>query len=225
LGNITENEIQLILNSDTFNLRRPEKNKMAKLTPKLISNEEEFSTSSSFEISDLIQEIDSSKLDVIELPDSSKLALKISFEKNKLTIMPTDEKVRNYIVAFKEGAISGKTGKKSNATKVDVNIKEDREFGSLNVKLNKSFETVILQLMDKEKVVLEQLLKSDDNIVNFKRINPGQYTFRIIEDSNGNGQWDPIDPKKQSKAESIIYFSTLVKVRANWEVETALELN
>ena len=225
LGNITENEIQFILNSDTFNLRRMEKNKMAKLTPKLISNEEEFSTSSSFEISDLIQEIDSSKLDVIELPDSSKLAFKISFEKNKLTIMPTDGKVRNYIVTFKDGAISGKTGKKSNSTKVEVKIKEDREFGSLNVKLNKSFKMGILQLMDKEKVVIEQLLKSDDSIVNFNRINPGQYTFRIIDDSNGNGQWDPINPIKQSKAESIIYFSTSVKVRANWEVETALELN
>jgi hypothetical protein len=44
-------------------------------------------------------------------------------------------------------------------------------------------------------------------------------------DNNQNGMWDPINVKEQKKAEIMIYFSTPVKVRANWEVETELEIN
>jgi hypothetical protein len=54
---------------------------------------------------------------------------------------------------------------------------------------------------------------------------PGEYSFRIILDENKNEKWDPIDVQQQKQAEDVLYFNTPVKVRANWEVETTLEIN
>ena len=46
----------------------------------------------------------------------------------------------------------------------------------------------------------------------------------MIEDINQNGKWDPISPENRTTAERVIEFSTPTKVRANWEVETTLEI-
>ena len=80
LGNQQESEFQLIVNSDTFNLRRLDKNKMSRLNPKNITKENEISTISTFEVMDFIESIDTDKIEVLKLPDSIKVNSRISFE-------------------------------------------------------------------------------------------------------------------------------------------------
>jgi hypothetical protein len=94
--------------------------------------------------------------------------------------------------------------------------------GSLNVKLSAGVENGILQLIQKEKVIAEAFLNANTLAVPFPNLIPGEYTFRILIDSNQNGSWDPINVNEKQLAEELIYFSTPVKVRANWEVETEL---
>lgn len=225
LGNLTENEIRLVINSDTLNLRRTEKNKLIKLNPKNSTDLKEISNISHFELMDFIESLDTEKIEVIKSVDSSKVNYEISFNQNRIQIQPTDKSVRKYIIIFNEGAVNGLSGKKNNLSKSEVSSREEREFGSLIVKCNKQIEQGILQLLDKEKIMDEQKLSSQNNPIRFNRLTPGEYTFRIIEDMNQNGQWDPISPAKRAKAERVFQFSTPVKVRANWEVETVLELN
>jgi hypothetical protein len=224
IGNRTENEFQLIVNSDSFNLRRLEKNKLVKLNPKNTTNEKEISNVSHFEVMDLIESIDSGKIVVLKLPDSLRISYIVSFEQNRLSIQPKDKAVRKYNVIFKEGSVTGLTGKKSNLSKIEIVSKEEREFGSLNVKLSQFIESGFLQILNKDKVIDEQKITSSDKPIVFTRLNPGDYTFRIIEDSNKNGKWDPISPEKKLKSERVLQFSNPIKVRANWEVETLLEL-
>jgi len=223
-GNQTENEFSLIINSDTFNLRRLEKNKMAKLNPKKITSDKEVTAISSFEVMDVIESIDSNKIEVLKLPDSLKVSYSLAIQQNRFTIQPEDKSFRKYVVVFKEGAINGLSGKSNSLCKIEVANKDEREFGSLNVRFNKPIEFCILQILDKENVIDEQKITSSDKPVVFSRLIPGEYTFRIIEDLNQNGQWDPISPENKQKAERIYQFSTPVKVRSNWEVETMLEL-
>jgi uncharacterized protein (DUF2141 family) len=224
LGNQQESEFQLIVNSDTFNLRRLEKNKMSRLNPKNITKENEISTISTFEVMDFIESIDTNKIEVLKLPDSIKVNSRISFEQNRLSIQPTDKGLKKYIINFKDGAITGLTGKKNSVSKVEITTREEREFGSLHVKFKQPIDVGILQLVFKEKVVDEKKITSKDKSVIFTRLNPGEYSFRIIEDLNQNNQWDPISPEKRTEPERVFLFSTPIKVRANWEVETELEL-
>lgn len=226
IGEITGNEFELIVNTDTFNLRRLEKNKIVKLIPKNITKDNQISNSSSFEVLDLIESVDTSKIEVLKYPDSSKVNFTVQFEQNRILLQPDDKRIKKYAVTFKDGAIKGLSGKLNNVSKIEVLGKEDREFGTLNVKLSQPILSGIIQIIEKEKLIAEQ--KIDSNSVEkpfvFSRLNPGEYIFRIIDDVNQNGKWDPISPENQLKAERVFHFSKPIKVRANWEVETTLEI-
>lgn len=227
IGESAGNEFQLIVNSDTFNLRRLDKNKTVKLSPKNITKENQTSNASLFEVMDLIESIDTSKIEVLKYPDSSKVNFTIGFEQNRIQLQPSDKRLKKYTVIFKDSAIKGLSGKLNNLIKIEILGKEDREFGTLIVKLSKPIQNGIIQLLDKEKQIDEIIIDyiSVEKPIVFSRMNPGEYTFRIIEDLNQNGRWDPISPENQSKAERVLHFSTPAKVRANWEVEHLLELN
>ena len=226
IGEITGNEFELIVNSDTFNLRRLEKNKIVKLIPKNITKDNQISNSSSFEVFDLIESVDTSKIEVLKYTDSSNVNFTVDFEQNRIQLQPEDKRIKKYAVTFKDGAIKGLSGKLNSITKIEVLGKEDREFGTLMVKLSKPMEKGIIQLLDKEKLIDELVINSNsiEKPIVFSRLNPGEYTFRSIEDLNQNGKWDPISPARKSKAERVLWFSTPSKVRATWEVETTLEI-
>jgi hypothetical protein len=203
-----------------------EKNKIIKLIPKNVTLENEISNTASFEVMDFIESIDTSKIQVLKYPDSSKVNFSIGFEHNRIQLQPTDKRVKQYAVTFKDGAIKGLSSKLNSSTKIEIMGKEDREFGTLNVKLSKPISAGIIQIIEKENLIAEQKinLNSFEKPIVFSRLKPGEYTFRIIEDLNQNGKWDPISPENKSKAERVLQFSTPLKVRANWEVETTLEI-
>jgi hypothetical protein len=125
---------------------------------------------------------------------------------------------------MEENAVIGKSGLGNLKTNLAINLRSERELGSLNVKLSAGVENGILQLIQKEKVIAEAFFNANTLAVPFQNLIPGEYTFRILIDSNQNGMWDPINVKEQKMAETMIYFSTPVKVRANWEVETELKV-
>jgi uncharacterized protein (DUF2141 family) len=224
IGDRAENEFELIIDSDTFNVRRLEKNKMVPLKPRNISDENGISNTSQYEVMDIIQSVDIDKIEVLKLPDSIKVNFLVDFDKNKLKIEPTEKSLKKYHVLFNEGAIRGISGKTNNSTKIEIPFKEDRELGSLNLKLSQPMEFGILQLLCEQKVIEEQKTSLSNKSILFDRLIPGDYTFRIIEDLNQNGQWDAISIENQLKAEEVFHFNTPIKVRANWEVETILEL-
>ncbi|MFM7682255.1 MAG: DUF2141 domain-containing protein, partial [Bacteroidota bacterium] len=158
--------------------------------------------------------------------DSSKVSYTIDFEQNRIQLQPEDKRIKKYIITFKDGSIKGLSGKLNNPTKVEILGKEDRELGTLNVKLSKPLENFVIQLIEKEKLIVEQKIDSNsvEKPIVFSRLNPGEYTFRIIQDVNQNGKWDPISPDNKTKFERVLQFSAPTKVRANWEVEAILEL-
>jgi hypothetical protein len=197
---------------------------MVPLKPRNISDENGISNTSQYEVMDIIQSVDIDKIEVLKLPDSIKVNFLVDFDKNKLKIEPTEKSLKKYHVLFNEGAIRGISGKTNNSTKIEIPFKEDRELGSLNLKLSQPMEFGILQLLCEQKVIEEQKTSLSNKSILFDRLIPGDYTFRIIEDLNQNGQWDAISIENQLKAEEVFHFNTPIKVRANWEVETILEL-
>ena len=132
--------------------------------------------------------------------------------------------VRAFILQIEENAIIGKSGMGNSKTSLMINLRSERELGSVNVKLSQGIEYGVLQLMQKDKVIAESILAPATLSIPFQNLIPGEYSFRLLIDSNQNGMWDPINVKEQKMAESMIYFSTPVKVRANWEVESELDL-
>jgi hypothetical protein len=222
IGKTELNPLQLILNQDTLSIRYLEKDRKTKLKPKYVEVENGFTDYIQLEVNDFIQEIDWSKLKLLAAKDSSEVKFegKKNIQSLELKLPSFDQ--RAFILQMEENAVIGKSGLGNSKTNLAINLRSERELGSLNVKLSAGVENGILQLIQKEKVIAEAFLNAKTLAVPFPNLIPGEYTFRILIDSNQNGSWDPINVNEKQLAEELIYFSTPVKVRANWEVETEL---
>jgi hypothetical protein len=90
-------------------------------------------------------------------------------------------------------------------------------FGAIVTKYPK-FE---LQLLDEQYKVVRQL-RSPKGRYRFDRLPPGSYRFRVLIDQDGDGQWRGADPKLRVPPEPVYVSPTLIKLRANFELEDKL---
>jgi uncharacterized protein (DUF2141 family) len=225
IGKTELNPLKLILNQDTLSIRYSEKDRKTKLKPKYIENNNGFTDFIQLEINDYIQEIDFTKFKLLSTKDSSDVNFEGMKNSHSFNLVLGSKDLRAFILQIEENAILGKSGMGNSKINMMINLRNERELGSLNLKLSQGIENGVLQLMQKDKAIAESILAPTTLNVPFKNLIPGEYSFRLLMDSNQNGMWDPINVKEQKKAEIMIYFSTPVKVRANWEVETELDLN
>ena len=76
-----------------------------------------------------------------------------------------------------------------------------------------------------EKILSLKQLQFKGSSITLPRLVPGKYDIQLILDTNENGEWDPIDPKKNVHPERVLYFPEAVTIRANWDVEKKIELD
>jgi uncharacterized protein (DUF2141 family) len=126
-----------------------------------------------------------------------------------------------FLIHGDEGAVVGESAAISATFNAKITVPQKRDFGSLVLNVTALKEKGILQLMTGENLVRE-LPMGDLNRYVFSNLVPGEYYVRIIEDENENGQWDPINWETKQQAETILWYRSIIKVRANWEVESTL---
>ena len=104
---------------------------------------------------------------------------------------------------------------------------EESYYGVINLDVN-LFEKewpYILEMFNKEKRTLttHQIYKSTR--IEYPQLLPGEYGFRIIEDINENGKWDPGNYELGMLPEAIYYFNEMIDVRSNWELDQSWNLD
>ncbi|MGB5481467.1 MAG: Ig-like domain-containing protein [Eudoraea sp.] len=96
------------------------------------------------------------------------------------------------------------------------------DFG--NLRLNLAGEItypIIVQLTDAKEKLYREIYVSEAKTLDFNTLEPGNYLVRIIFDSNGNGKWDTGNYLKKIQPEKVIYYPSVIEMRANWEkIET-----
>lgn len=177
-------------------------------------------------INDQIDAVDTSFITLFNLTDSTTItdySFEIKNENELSLLLPkfNGDKVR---ITLKPGAIIA-TGDWSLTEFTQVYTKRfEKEFGILNVKINQYTAPIVLELLFKNKVIKREQVQGD-KIIRFDFLEPGEYSFRIIVDSNNNGEWDTGSFDEKIQAEAIHLYSKPTKVRANWEIEVELEPN
>ena len=100
-----------------------------------------------------------------------------------------------------------------------------KDVGTLKVKLDGYENAVVLDLLQNgkrvESIALEKSLKEHV----FTNLLPGEYSFRIIDDLNGNGYWDGGDFDNKTMPEKVYIYPKSQKVRGNWDAEVTLNLS
>ena len=89
--------------------------------------------------------------------------------------------------------------------------------GGINVKQGK----FIFQLIKSDNKSIAYQQKSS-NSFSFPHVEPGLYELRAIEDRNGNGIWDLGNFRTKEKPESIYFFPTKIKLKANFQITDLL---
>jgi hypothetical protein len=94
-------------------------------------------------------------------------------------------------------------------------------FGSISGKINSPKGNHIFQLIKSDTKMLAYQ-QAGQNTFNFPHVEPGIYELRAIEDHNGNGLWDLGNYKTKVKPESIYFFPSKIKLKANFQISDVL---
>jgi uncharacterized protein (DUF2141 family) len=78
----------------------------------------------------------------------------------------------------------------------------------------------VLCIYQNEQLIQNQLIS--DSLTKLTGLKPGLYSLHFFKDLNQNGQWDPINPELQLRAEPLFIYPEKIKVKANWDIEVPL---
>ncbi len=102
------------------------------------------------------------------------------------------------------------------AIKTDHQIKDPENYGSISGTVTIKAKYYIIQLLDNGGKLIAQIRNQPNYL--FRYLPAGDYSLRIIIDSNNNGKWDAASFDNRQPAEDIIYGFEKRKVKENWEL-------
>jgi hypothetical protein len=110
-------------------------------------------------------------------------------------------------------------GKASLTAKKPIVVKTDDDFANLTVHLeNVGDATYVGELLDTSDKPLRTAF-SDNGILRFEYIKPGDYYLRVFCDDNGNGKWDTGKYADDRQAEAVYYYPEKLECKAKWPLE------
>lgn len=211
--------------SDTSSIRIPEKEKAKSLNITPAKKEMNIGAHEpiSFRVNDLISQVDTSKIVLSNASDSSLVPL-INYELNAgtLTLYCDRTGLKSLLVEFLPGALNTLNAKSSEPSKFTLTLLQEKDFGVLHVDASAIAGPIIVQLLLNDQLVGAVSLEQNKKHT-FDHLLPAEYSFRVIADTNKNGQWDTGELSTELQPELVYWFSDRTKVRANWEVSVKLD--
>ncbi len=111
---------------------------------------------------------------------------------------------------------------------IDFKTTDVKSYGSLkltfkNVPSYVWHGQLIIQLLDKDNKVVYQYFTSKPSLTIAKVI-PGDYTLKIILDTNKNGRWDTGNYLRHEQPEKIYILPQKLSAKPNWQIEETISL-
>lgn len=195
--------------------------------------------------------IEAVKTGTLKLKDSFKLKSNIpiiSFDAEKFRVMNKDSVLilpefilnqktnsvnmyfdksedQTYSIRLIPGAITDFFERTNDTLNYKVNTRMISDYGTLEVALtNVDRFPLIVELVDENYKMIASDYLIEDRKVFFDEIKPGKYFLRIIYDDNKNGRWDTGSYLNKIQPEKVIYYPSLLDVRANWSLNETFQL-
>lgn len=145
---------------------------------------------------------------------------------NTVSINFTKSEKQTYAVQFLPGTFTDFFENTNDTINYRITTKELSDYGTITLSLNnaKNFP-IIVQLVDKRFRVISEEYLSSNKPVFFEFINKGDYYIRLIFDENENKIWDPGNYLQGLQPEKVIYYPSLLEVRANWSLNETFNLD
>ena len=117
---------------------------------------------------------------------------------------------------FKESFISPDNDSLADQ-KIKFRLAKEEDYGVINGTIETKETKYILELINMNYKPLKTI--KNPKKFRIKNLKPGEYTLRVIIDTNKNGKWDNGNLDKNIEPEKIIYYKEKIVLRANWEIE------
>jgi len=126
----------------------------------------------------------------------------------------------NCKVLLLPGAITDDCGAVNDTLRFSFAVHESKELGSLRFKVPSVVKSTphVFQLLDRTKQVVYENKRVAETEWEIDQLVPGDYTAVLLEDTNGNGHFDPMIINPKQRTESNHLYPGNIQVRANWEV-------
>ncbi|CAA0251298.1 Ig-like domain-containing protein [Tenacibaculum maritimum] len=167
-----------------------------------------------------ITKIDTTKFHLVQ-KDSIKINYKLyKKEFNKLAVLFDETPKTNYRLTLFPMAITDLYQTSNKDTLVyNFRTKTIEDYGSITLDIrNNTNKTVLIQLLGKGNAIVNSKSINASQKIDFKLLEPAEYTIRAIIDTNKNNVWDTGNFLLRKQPEKVIYFPTALKLRANWNI-------
>src|SRR5690554_40010 len=150
--------------------------------------------------------------------DSIYNRLHLSFEKQEREI---------YNITLLPDAIVDFFDKSHDTLNFKASTKTIADYGFLTFQTeNISEYPIIVQLVaERGGEIHKEVYATEQQEFVFENINPGKYYVRIVFDQNANGVWDTGNFLKKTQPEKVVYYPTLLDIRANWSLHESFILD
>jgi len=153
--------------------------------------------------------------DTVEVPVGNWSANRMTYT---LAIPP---KQTEFTLMIPKGNFQDLFGRKNDTTLLKLSLFTEEELGNLdfsfkNDSINGNF---VLEMLDKAGKVTERRSVSKTELIKFKGMSPGTYSFRLIEDLNRDGRWTSGDLDLRRQPEKMYYMASPINMRAGWDMD------
>ncbi|MEI8280090.1 MAG: Ig-like domain-containing protein [Bacteroidota bacterium] len=150
----------------------------------------------------------------IEVPIS---ILTDSGKSNQFSIMTVWDEDALYTLKLQKGFAKDTAGVDALPRRYTFRSKQDDDYAKLNVHLPTKYGSKQYVLMVNAETDTVYMKPITDTMVHMVRLQPANYTIRVIEDKNGNGKWDAGDLFKKIQPEIVIPYTKNITMKAGWD--------
>jgi hypothetical protein len=169
---------------------------------------------------------------IIQVRDSLPLSDTLYFSRDsiyprRLSLYGRWQEGKTYKIIIPPGTIQDIYGKTTDSLKFTFNIGKTEEYGNVAVTFSNedSLMHYVVQIIDdSQRIYYEnRIFGKSPEAISLNLLLPGKYMLKVIRDENNNGSWDTGNLSLHRQPEKIVLI-TLEEIKANWDVETAVNL-
>ena len=141
----------------------------------------------------------------------------INTKENAAQIVFDKQEEQLYSITLRNGALTDYLSNINDSVVYRQQVKPIADFASLNLTLDNADEfPLLIELIDEKFKVVKQTYLEANAPVFFEHINPGKYFIRLLVDQNKNKIWDPGNFLDKLAPERVVYYPSIIELRANW---------
>ncbi|MCU0433711.1 MAG: Ig-like domain-containing protein [Bacteroidia bacterium] len=144
-----------------------------------------------------------------------------SLSRRRIQVLPNLREDSAYKLVVLPNTITDWFGQRNKDTlTLNFRPKTPDDCGNLKV-TTKNFKpgNYILQLLNEKGAVVSESKIAGDQSITFNYLYPGQYSLRLITDSNQNGRYDSGNYFEHRQPEIVKIYGGSVKIRAGWDLD------